>query len=172
MDCTGRYWAVVFDGLWWSKIILVHLSSYKVIEGRLRSISGLFSSFIVMCRMDGKRWLSYVIGLLRPPSVFITVFGWLNNDCPTKRSSTIILDAKMADFALFLHPGVLFVGPREEHLMMVLFSSYRWYPKYWVVPETSGLPEISVNTRCFGLPATRWFPKLNRVGSGIERNTG
>ena len=41
-----------------------------------------------------------------------------------------------------------------------------------VVPETSGLPEISGNTRCFGLPATRWFLKLNRVGSGIERNTG
>ena len=60
----------------------------------------------------------------------------------------------MADFALFLHPGVLFVVPKEEHLMMVLFSSYGWYPKYRVVPETSGLP------------ATQWFPKLNRVGSG------
>ena len=48
----------------------------------------------------------------------------LNNDCPTKRSSTVILDVKMADFALFLHPGVLFVVPKEEHLMMVLFSSY------------------------------------------------
>ena len=67
-------------------------------------------------------------------------------------------------FALFLHHGVLFVDPREEHLMMVLFSSYRWYPKYRVVPETSGLPKISGNTRCFGLPATRWFSKLNRVG--------
>ena len=55
---------------------------------------------------------------------------------------------------------------------MVLFSSYGWYPRYRVVPKTSGLPEISGNTRCFGLPATRWFPKLNRVGSGIERNTG
>ena len=70
----------------------------------------------------------------------------------------------MADFALFLHPGVLFVVPKEEHLMMVLFSSYGWYPEYRVVPETSGLPEISGNTRCFGLPATRWFLKLNRVG--------
>ena len=89
-------------------------------------------------------------------------------------SSTVILDVKMADFALFLRPGVLFVGPspREEHLMMVLFSSYRWYPKYWVLPETSGLPEILGNTWWFGLPATRWFPKLNRVGSGIERQTG
>ena len=48
----------------------------------------------------------------------------LNNDCPTKRSSTVILDVKMADFALFLHPEVLFVVPKEEHLMMVLFSSY------------------------------------------------
>ena len=46
------------------------------------------------------------------------------------------------------------------------------YPKYWVIPETSGLPEISGNTRYFGLPATRWFSKLNRVGSGIEWNTG
>ena len=35
-----------------------------------------------------------------------------------------------------------------------------------------GLPEISGNTRCFGLPATRLFPKLNRVGSGIKRNIG
>ena len=38
--------------------------------------------------------------------------------------STVILDIKKADFALFLHPGVLFVVPKEEHLMMVLFSSY------------------------------------------------
>ena len=75
-------------------------------------------------------------------------------------------------FCIFLHPGALFEGPREEHLMMVLFSSHRWYPKYRVAPETSGLPEILGNTRCFGLPATRWFPKLNRVGSGIDRNTG
>ena len=29
------------------------------------------------------------------------------------------------------------------------------YPEYRVVPETLGLPEISGNTRCFGLPATR-----------------
>ena len=50
----------------------------------------------------------------------------------------------MADFALFLHPGVLFVVPKEEHLMMVLFSSYGWYPKYRVVPENLGLPEISI----------------------------
>ena len=49
----------------------------------------------------------------------------LNNDCPTKRSSTVILDIKMADFAIFLHLGVLFLVPKEEHLMMVLFSSYR-----------------------------------------------
>ena len=49
---------------------------------------------------------------------------------------------------------------------------YFWYPEYQVVPETSGLPEISGKTLCFGLTATRWFPKLNRVGSGIERNTG
>ena len=62
------------------------------------------------------------------------------------RSSTVILDAKMADFALFLHPGVLFVVPKEEHLMIVLFSSYRYYPEYRVVPETSDLPEISGNT--------------------------
>ena len=39
-------------------------------------------------------------------------------------SSTVILDVEIADFALFLHPGVLFVVPKEEHLMMVLFSSY------------------------------------------------
>ena len=72
----------------------------------------------------------------------------------------------MADLALFLHPGVLFVGPspREEHLMLVLFSSYGWYPKYWAVPESSGLPKISGNTQYFRLPATQWFPKLNWVG--------
>ena len=34
--------------------------------------------------------------------------------------------------------------------------SHVWeYPKYRVIPETSGLPEISGNTRYFGLPATR-----------------
>ena len=59
------------------------------------------------------------------------------------KSSTVILDVKMVDFALFLHPGVLFVVPKEEHLMMVLFFLSR------VIPEISG------NTRCFGLPATR-----------------
>ena len=48
----------------------------------------------------------------------------LNNYCPTKWSSTVILNVIMADFALFLHPGVLFVVPKEEHMMMVLFSSY------------------------------------------------
>ena len=56
--------------------------------------------------------------------MLINVIGQLNNYCPTKRSSTVILDVKMADFALFSHPGVLFVVPKEEHLMMVLFSSY------------------------------------------------
>ena len=34
-----------------------------------------------------------------------------------------MLDVKMTDFARFLHPGVLIVGPKVEHLMMVLFSS-------------------------------------------------
>ena len=104
-----------------------------------------------MERMDGMVWDGYHRSYV------------LNNDCPTKRSSTVMLDVKMADFALFLHPGVLFVVSKEEHLM-VLFSSYGWYPKYRVVPETSGLPEISGNTRCFGLPATWWFLKL--IGSG------
>ena len=79
---------------------------------------------------------------------------------------------KWQSLTLILHTGALFVVPKEEHLMMLLFSSYGWYPTYRVVPETSGLPEISGNIRCFGLPATRWFPKLNRVGSGIKRNTG
>ena len=48
----------------------------------------------------------------------------LNNDCQTKRSSTVILDVKGANFALFLQLGVLFVVPKDEHLMMALFSSY------------------------------------------------
>ena len=57
-----------------------------------------------------------------------------------------MLDVKMADFARLLHPGVLIVGPKEEHLMMVLFSSYRRYPKlrvnpkYRVIPDVSGYP--------------------------------
>ena len=46
-----------------------------------------------------------------------------------------------------------------------------WYPKYRVIPQTPGLPKILGYTRYFGLPATRWFSKLNRVGSGIEWNT-
>ena len=36
----------------------------------------------------------------------------------------VVCKRLMADFALALHPGVLFVVPKEEHLMMVLFSSY------------------------------------------------
>ena len=56
--------------------------------------------------------------------------------------------------------------------VFVGISGYIWVYKYRVIPETPGLPEISGNTRYFGLPATRWFSKLNRVGSGIERNTG
>ena len=34
------------------------------------------------------------------------------------------------------------------------------------------MPKISGSTRNFGLPVTRWFSKLNQVGSGIKRNTG
>ena len=56
--------------------------------------------------------------------MIINVIGQLNNDCPTKRSSTVILDVEMADFTFFWHHGALFVGPGEEHPMMVLFSSY------------------------------------------------
>ena len=52
------------------------------------------------------------------------------------------------------------------------YPKLRVYPIYRVIPDTPGLPEISGNTRYFGLPATRWFSKLNRVGSGIEWNTG
>ena len=95
----------------------------------------------------------------------------LNGDRPRGVPQSY-LTLKWQILHFFLYPGILFVVPKEEHLMMVLFSSYGWYPEYRVVPETSGLPEISGNTRCFGLPATRWFLKLNRVGSGIERNTG
>ena len=70
----------------------MHLSSYKVIEGRLRLILGLLSSFRVMCpmeRMDGMGWDGYHRSEV------------LNNDCPTKGSSTVILKVKMADFAYF-----------------------------------------------------------------------
>ena len=64
-----------------------------------------------MGQMDGMGWDGYHRSYV------------LNNDCPTKRSSTVMLDVKMADFARLLHRGVLIVGPKEEHLMMVLFSS-------------------------------------------------
>ena len=53
-----------------SKIIEFNRSKY--LEGRLRSILGLFSSFRAICRMDGMGWLSWVIGLLRAPSVPIS----------------------------------------------------------------------------------------------------
>ena len=52
------------------------------------------------------------------------------------------------------------------------YPKLRVYPIYRVIPDTPGLPEISGNTRYFGLPATRWFSKMNRVGSGIKWNTG
>ena len=52
------------------------------------------------------------------------------------------------------------------------YPKLRVYPIYRVIPDTPGLPEISGNTRYFGLPATRWFSKLNRVGSGSKWNTG
>merc|ERR1712223_307169 len=42
------------------------------------------------------------------------------------------------------------------------------YPKCWVIPETSGLPDISGNTRYSGFTATRLFSKLNWVGSGSK----
>ena len=43
---------VIEGRLRWSQMVLDHLSSYQVIEGRLRSILGLFSSFRAICRMD------------------------------------------------------------------------------------------------------------------------
>ena len=51
--------------------------------------------------------------------------------------------------------------------------SHVWeYPKYRVIPQTLGLPEISCNTWYFGLPATWWFSKLNRIRSGIKKILG
>ena len=47
-----------------------------------------------------------------------------------------------------------------------VIPSHVWeYPKYRVIPETSGLPEISGNTRYFGLPATR-YPMIFKTESG------
>ena len=148
----------------------MHLSSYYFIEGWLRSILGIFSSFRVVCRMGWDRMV--IIGHRSSKSTSGAYkCDWTMIVKPRGvPQSYLTLEWQILPF--FLHPGVLFVVPKEEHLMMVLFSSYGWYPKYRVVPETSGLPEISGNTRCLGLPATRWFLKLNRVRSGIERNTG
>ena len=69
----------------------------------------------------------------------------------------------MADFALFLHPGVLLFGSQREAPddgIVFLFTgdtrNIRQYPKLWVypkyrvVPETLGLPEILGSTRNFG----------------------
>ena len=64
----------------------------------------------------------------------------------------------------FLHPGVLFVGPRKEHLMMVLSSSYGWYLKYQVVPETSVYPKYRVIPDVSGYPLPDDFQ--NWIGSG------
>ena len=40
------------------------------------------------------------------------------------------------------------------------------------LPEMLGIPKIPGNTQYFGLPDTRWFSKLNQVGSGIRNNVG
>ena len=96
-------------------------------------------------------------------------------------SSTVILDVKMADFAIFLHPGVLFVGPspREEHLMMVLFSWYRWYPKYWVIPNLffskteSGQVGYRKKYRVAGgvwVPPGHWTSRVPRGGEGKQNH--
>ena len=45
-----------------------------------------------------------------------------------------MLDVEMADFARFLHPGVLIVGPKEEFVFLL-----------------EVIPEISGSTRNFGL---------------------
>ena len=39
-------------------------------------------------------------------------------------------------------------------------------------PEMSGMPEIWGNTRHFRWPDSRWFSKLDRVGSGIGKMSG
>ena len=40
-----------------------------------------------------------------------------------------MLDVEMAGFAFVLHPGVLFVGPREEHLYDGIVFLLRVIPK-------------------------------------------
>ena len=52
--------------------------------------------------------------------------------CTRVYGKWVILEIEMADFPFLLHPGVLFVVPKEEHLMMVLFSSYGYLKKYRV----------------------------------------
>ena len=51
---------------------IIEFNRSKNLDGRLRSFLGVFSSFRIICRMDGMEWLSQVIGLLRAPSVLIS----------------------------------------------------------------------------------------------------
>ena len=71
----------------------------------------------------------------------------------------------MADFALFFAPWGPFCGSQRRAPDDGIVFLLQVIPEYQVVPKTSGLPELSGNTRSFGLPATRRFLKLNQVGS-------
>ena len=97
--------------------------------------------------------------------------------------NTVLTDWWEKSFGTFFAPWGPFCGSQsqkrapDDGLVLLLQVIPKicglWVdPKYRAVPKTSGLPEISGNTRCSGLPATWWFLKLNGVGSGIERNTG
>ena len=50
-------------------------------------------------------------------------------------------------------------------------SGIKGITQYFGLTEMSGTPKYRV-IPYFGFPATRWFSKLNWVGSGIEWNTG
>ena len=54
-------------------------------------------------------------------------------------------------------------GPKESKGRPTL--KLRVYPKYWVVPETSGVPKILGITRCFG--SDRVSKEIPGSGTGL-----
>ena len=52
------HWVVLSCGPRWSQMVLVNLSPYKVIEGRLRSILGLIQNYM----MD--RWMGWMVWMV------------------------------------------------------------------------------------------------------------
>ena len=126
-ECRLLYWVLAWDldtavcpmsGLWGqclgrlksSKKITVSMIYIIFIQSKCIEIQTEVNSLgndLAVHLLVVRTWVTF-----RPPE--LNVIDWFNNDCPTKRTSTVILDVTLEDFALFLHPGDLFVGPRED----------------------------------------------------------